>query len=88
MYAFSDWKVEGVVEEGEHKADFADSCLSYKLKLVFEAKHVIQNKKLFKESVTMLERHYSRLTPMLLAEEFAGFRFDAKQKTWNLPAKS
>jgi len=37
-------------------------------------------------SVNMLERHYSKLTPELVAEKFGGKRYDDKAKAKPAPA--
>jgi hypothetical protein len=33
-------------------------------------------------SVAMLEKHYSKLTPMLMANEFAGERREVEDVSW------
>jgi len=49
---------------------------------LYKGRNIHQLTRQMGSSVAMLEKHYSKLTPMLMANEFAGERREAEDTSW------
>ena len=49
---------------------------------LYKGRNIHQLARQMGSSVAMLEKHYNKLTPMLMANEFAGERREAEDASW------